>query len=178
MCGRFQASSSPAELARCFKTTGPLPNVQQRYNAAPGQHLPIVLCGPETGKRRLVTLRWGLIPSWAGDVKVAYSMFNAMAETVATKPAFRDAFKSRRCLVPADAFYEWKKLDAETKQPYRFIIRDGSSTVLPRSSPITSTSPSSKAHQKSGPFAPPALPGLNARTTLSDSRQSRRLSRR
>jgi putative SOS response-associated peptidase YedK len=126
MCGRFQASSSPAELARCFKTTGPLPNVQQRYNAAPGQHLPIVLCGPETGKRRLVTLRWGLIPSWAGDVKVAYSMFNAMAETVATKPAFRDAFKSRRCLVPADAFYEWKKLDAETKQPYRFIIRDGS----------------------------------------------------
>ncbi len=128
MCGRFQASSSPAELARCFNTTGPVPNLQQRYNAAPGQHLPIVLRGPETGKRRLAALRWGLIPSWAGDVKVAYSMFNAMAETVATKPAFRDAFARRRCLVPADAFYEWKQLDADakTKQPYRFIMRGGS----------------------------------------------------
>jgi putative SOS response-associated peptidase YedK len=126
MCGRFQASSSPAELARWFNTTGPVPNLQQRYNAAPTQTLPIVLRGPETGKRRLAALRWGLIPSWAGDVKVAYSMFNAMAETVATKPAFRDAFKSRRCLVPADAFYEWRKLDANTKQPYRFVVADGS----------------------------------------------------
>jgi len=126
MCGRFQASSSPAELARWFNTTGPVPNLQQRYNAAPTQALPIVLRGPETGKRRLAALRWGLIPSWAGDVKVAYSMFNAMAETVAIKPAFRDAFKSRRCLVPADAFYEWQKLDANTKQPYRFVLAGGS----------------------------------------------------
>src|SRR5258708_359317 len=128
MCGRFQASSSPAELARWFKTTGPVPNVQQRYNAAPGQHLPIVLRGAETGKRRLVTFRWGLIPGWATDAKIGYSTINAMAETVAIKPAFRDAFARRRCLVPADGFYEWKQLDADakTKQPYRFIMRDGS----------------------------------------------------
>ena len=62
MCGRLQASCSPAELARWFKTTRPVPDVQQRYNAAPGQHLLIVLRGAETGKRRLVTLRWGLTP--------------------------------------------------------------------------------------------------------------------
>src|SRR5260221_14792102 len=130
MCGRFQASSSPAELARWFNTTGPVPNVQQRYNAAPTQTLPIVLRGAETGKRGLAALRWGLIPSWAGDVKVAYSMFNAMAETVAIKPAFRDAFKSRRCLVPADGFYEWKQLDATTKQPYRIAMADSSPMAL------------------------------------------------
>ena len=127
MCGRFQATTSPAELARWFKTTGPLPNLQPRYNGAPGQHLPIVLRGPETGRRRLVALRWGLIPYWAKDAEIAYSTINAMAETVTIKPAFRDAFKRRRCLVPADGFYEWKKLDdAETKQPYRFIMRGGS----------------------------------------------------
>jgi putative SOS response-associated peptidase YedK len=125
MCGRFQASSSPAELARWFKTIGPLPNVKQRYNAAPAQDLPIVLRDPESGERRLEALRWGLIPSWAKDVKIFYSTINAMAETIATAPAFRDAFKSRRCLVPADGFYEWKKLDANTKQPYRFAMTDG-----------------------------------------------------
>jgi len=99
MCGRFQASSSPAELVRWFETTGPVPNLQQRYNASPGQHLPIVLRGAETGKRRLVALRWGLIPAWAKDAKIGYSTINAMAETVAIKPAFRDAFARRRCLV-------------------------------------------------------------------------------
>jgi putative SOS response-associated peptidase YedK len=126
MCGRFQASSSPAELARWFKTTGPLPNAQQRYNAAPGQHLPIVLRGPETGRRRLAALRWGLIPYWAKDAKIGYSAINAMAEAVAIKPTFREAFKSRRCLVPADGFYEWQKIDSKTKQPYRFVMADGS----------------------------------------------------
>jgi putative SOS response-associated peptidase YedK len=128
MCERFQASSSPAELVRWFETTGPAPNLQRRYNAAPGQHLPIVLRGPETGKRRLVALRWGLIPAWAKDAEIGYSTINAMAETVATEPAFRDAFACRRCLVPADGFYGWKQLDADgkTKQPYRFIMADGS----------------------------------------------------
>jgi putative SOS response-associated peptidase YedK len=126
MCERFQATTSPAEIARLFKTTGPLPNARPRYNAAPKQNLPIVLRGPETGKRRLVALRWGLIPCCAENSKIAYSTINAVAETVATKPAFRDAFKSRRCLVPADGFYEWKKVDAKTKQPYRFVMADGS----------------------------------------------------
>jgi putative SOS response-associated peptidase YedK len=125
MCGRFQSTTSPAELARLFTTTGPLPNTTPRYNAAPTQDLPIVLHGPGTGKRRLVALRWGLIPFWAKDAKIGYTTINAMAETVAITRAFRDAFKSRRCLVPADGFYEWKKVDAKIKQPYRFAMADG-----------------------------------------------------
>jgi putative SOS response-associated peptidase YedK len=125
MRGRFQASSSPAELARWFKATGPAPNMRQRYNAAPTQDLPVVLRDPASGERRLEALRWGLVPFWAKDAKIAYSTINAMAETVATKPAFRDAFKSRRCLVPADGFYEWKKLADKAKPPYRIVMRDG-----------------------------------------------------
>jgi putative SOS response-associated peptidase YedK len=105
-------------------------NVQQRYNAAPGQHLLIVLRGSQAGKRRLVTLRWGLIPFWAKDAKIGYSTINAMAETVATKPAFRDAFKSRRCLVPADGFHEWQQLDAKTKRPHRIVMTDGPSANI------------------------------------------------
>src|SRR5258708_12906454 len=124
MCERFQSTTSPAELARLFTTTGPLPNTTPRYNAAPTQDLPIVLHGPGTGKRRLAALRWGLIPFWAKNAKIGYTTINAMAETVATTRAFRDAFKSRRCLVPADGFYEWKKVDAKTTQPYRFAMAD------------------------------------------------------
>ena len=125
MCGRFQATTSPAELARLFKTIGPLPNTAPRYNAAPTHDLPVVLRGPGTGQRRLVALRWGLIPFWAKDATSGYTTNNAMAETVATTRAFRDAFKSRRCLVPADGFYEWKKVGANIKQPYRFAMADG-----------------------------------------------------
>jgi putative SOS response-associated peptidase YedK len=84
-----------------------------------------VLRDRDSGERRLETLRWGLIPYWAKDPKIGYTTINAMAETVATKPAFREAFKSRRCLVPADGYYEWKKLNAKTRQPYRFCLADG-----------------------------------------------------
>src|SRR6185437_14394062 len=126
MCGRFQASRSPAEIARWFKTTGPLPNIRRRYIAAPTQDVLIVLRNPESGERRLEALRWGLIPFWAKDVKIFYSTINATAENVATEPAFRDAFRRQRCLVPADGFYEWQKRDGNTKQPYRIVMADGS----------------------------------------------------
>jgi putative SOS response-associated peptidase YedK len=126
MCGRFHASTSPAELARWFKTIGPVPNMQQHYNPAPTQDLPVVLRDRETGERRLEALRWGLIPFWAKDAKIGFSTINAKAETVATAPAFRDALRSHLCLEPANGFYEWKKLDAKTKQPYRFVLADGS----------------------------------------------------
>jgi putative SOS response-associated peptidase YedK len=126
MCERFQASTSAAELARLFKTTGPLPNLRQRYNASPTQDLAVVLRDRDSGERRLEALRWGLIPSWAKEAKRSYSMINAMAETVASTTAFHDAFKSRRCLVPADGFYEWKTMDGRRpKQPYRFAMTDG-----------------------------------------------------
>jgi putative SOS response-associated peptidase YedK len=125
MCGRYQPSSSAEEIARWFTTTGPLPNTRPRYNAAPTDSHPVVLRDWDSGERRLETLRWGLIPFWAKDGKIGYSTINAKAETVAVAPAFREAFKSRRCLVPADGYYEWKKLDAKTKQPYRFCLADG-----------------------------------------------------
>src|ERR1700757_3605515 len=80
MCGRFQASRSAEEVARWCKTTGPLPNLRQRYNAAPTQDLGVVLRDKESGERRLEALRWGLIPFWANDAKIAYSTINAMAE--------------------------------------------------------------------------------------------------
>jgi putative SOS response-associated peptidase YedK len=126
MCGRFLASKSPEEVARWFKATGPIPNTRPRYNAAPTQNLLTVLRDPESGERRLEPLRWGLIPFWAKDAKIAYSTVNAMSETVASKPAFREAFKSRRCLVPANGFYEWKKLDEKSKQPFCIGMADGS----------------------------------------------------
>jgi hypothetical protein len=70
-------------------------------------------------------MRWGLVPYWAKDIRVGFSTINAMAETIDTKPVFREAFKRRRCLVPVEAYYEWKKLDAKTKQPYAFALAEG-----------------------------------------------------
>jgi putative SOS response-associated peptidase YedK len=96
-----------------------IPLFEPRYNVAPTQLVPAVR--QEDGKRRLVTLRWGLIPSWAKDAKIGYRLINARADTVAAKPSFRSAFKRRRCLVPADGFYEWKR-SGTLKQPF-FIHR-------------------------------------------------------
>lgn len=96
MCGRFIISKGAADLARWFGTTGPLPNSRARYNAAPSQDVAVVRYDAETKERTLDTLRWGLIPFWAKEAKVGYTMINAKAETVAEKPAYREAFKSRR----------------------------------------------------------------------------------
>jgi putative SOS response-associated peptidase YedK len=126
MCGRY-VISSPAETIRdLFEAMGPLPNLRPRYNVAPTDPVPVVLLDRETKARKLDTLRWGLIPYWAKDIKIGATMINAKAETVAEKPAFREAFQSRRCLIPADAFYEWQKLDAKTKQPYAIVMKERS----------------------------------------------------
>ena len=78
-----------------------------------------------TGNRDLAVARWGLIPDWAKDIKIGYSTFNARCEDVENKPAFREAFKRRRCLIPLDGFYEWKKLGPKDKQPYAIALKDG-----------------------------------------------------
>ena len=75
-------------------------------------------------------MRWGLVPYWAKNIKVGFSTINAMAETIDTKPVFREAFRRRRCLVPVEAYYEWKKLDAKTKQPYAFALTEGGFMAL------------------------------------------------
>ena len=96
-----------------------------RYNIAPTQPVLIIRQNPKEPRRKLSLVRWGLIPSWAKDASGAAMMINARSETAAIKPAFRDALKSRRCLVPADAFYEWQRT-GKTKQPFCFEVNEGS----------------------------------------------------
>jgi len=100
-----------------------MPFFAPTYNAAPQSTQPVVRLDRDTGKRAVSLLRWGLIPFWARDAKFGYTTINARAEEVASKPAYREALKKRRCLVPADAFYEWQKIDAKTKKPFAIALR-------------------------------------------------------
>ena len=104
--------------------SGGLPNAPPHYNGAPGQDYLIARSHPETKDTTLDLIRWGLLPSWAKDQKIAWKLINARAETVATASAFRKAFAKRRCLVPGDGFYEWKKVGKE-KRPYLIAMADG-----------------------------------------------------
>jgi putative SOS response-associated peptidase YedK len=128
MCGRYSITTAPEAMRRLFKFTNDTPNLRPNYNAAPTQILPVVRLN-EAGERELVTLKWGLVPFWAKDAKIAYSTINARAETVAEKPAFRAAFKKRRCLVPAGGFYEWQAT-GDHKQPYRITMKDGETFAM------------------------------------------------
>ena len=121
VCGRY-ARFTPAEIyARLFDAEGTVA-LAPRYNVAPSQPVLAARNGP-SGARELVTLRWGLVPFWAKEPKSGYSTINARAETVAAKPAFRQAFRNRRCLIAADGFYEWKRTKGR-KQPYFIRLRD------------------------------------------------------
>ncbi len=106
MCGRFTLTRSAAEVAAHFGLE-PLPELAPRFNVAPTQQVPIVRVR-SSGERVLEPRRWGLVPSWAKDPSVGARMINARVESAATRPAFRDALRLRRCLVPADGFYEWQ----------------------------------------------------------------------
>jgi putative SOS response-associated peptidase YedK len=122
MCGRFALYSDPFTLARRFEADAH-PELSPRYNVAPSQNIPIVR--DEGEKRRFALARWGLIPHWAKDMKIGYSTINARAETVASKPAFRNAFRHRRCLIPADGFYEWQVIPgSKIKQPWFIVLVD------------------------------------------------------
>ena len=100
------------------------------YNVAPQSTQPVVRLSRDNGRREFALLRWGLVPFWSKDAKSAYSTINARAEEAASKPAFREALKKRRCLVPADAFYEWQKIDAKTRRPYAFALKSGEPYAL------------------------------------------------
>lgn len=106
MCGRFERSSPLEVLKAEFRVAQSAADLPPRYNIAPSQEILIL---NDEGRRQFVTCRWGFLPSWARDPSIGSRMINARAETVATKPAFRSAFKKRRCLVVADGFYEWQK---------------------------------------------------------------------
>ncbi len=119
MCGRFTLQTPNESLSKLFDGLR-FPKLSPRYNIAPTQNV-VSVRQSITGNNEVAMLRWGLVPFWAKDLKAGARMINARSETAATKPSFRAAFKSRRCLVVADGFYEWKKVGKE-KQPY-YITR-------------------------------------------------------
>jgi len=123
MCGRYALNSTPQKLKQRFGAEPP-PDLRPRYNVAPTQEVPIVR--REGEDRRFALVRWGLVPSWAKDAKFGgYSTINARAETVANKPAYRSAFRHRRALIPADAYYEWQaEAHAKLKQPWAIALKD------------------------------------------------------
>jgi putative SOS response-associated peptidase YedK len=129
MCGRFTNVMTWRELVTLYRITEERPavNFPARYNIAPTQEVPVVRLDA-AGARDLVMLRWGLVPAWAPDLETGYSTINARAETVDTKPAFRDAFRRRRCLVPASGYYEWKATESG-KQPIYFTPAEGEATT-------------------------------------------------
>lgn len=122
MCGRFSQGTSARMLAELFQLAD-IPSWTPRYNIAPTQLVPTVVLTSDHPSRQFRTWRWGLIPSWAKDPTIGSRMINAQAETAATKPAFRAAFRRRRCLVLADGFYEWQQL-GRRKQPFHVRMRD------------------------------------------------------
>ena len=124
MCGRYSLTT-PMEAVRQLFNFPERPNLAARVNIAPSQEVAAVRLGAgRVATRHLVALRWGLIPSWAKEPGIGNRMINARAETLAEKPAFRAAFRRRRCLIPADGFYEWKT-ERGRKQPYRITLKDG-----------------------------------------------------
>ncbi len=125
MCGRFFLQRDPAGLARYFETVNATPNHAASWNIAPTQDSLVVRRHPETGERHLDLLRWGLVPRWAKDTSEAARLINARADGVMEKPSFRDAFLKRRCLVPMDGFYEWKRAEDGSKQAYAVALSDG-----------------------------------------------------
>lgn len=121
MCGRFTLFTDPEHLAERFQASLPADELRPRYNAAPTQQLPVIL---NDGPPAIQLLQWGLVPFWAKDPAIGSRMINARCETLTEKPAFRTAFKKRRCLVLADGFYEWQKTP-DGKQPMRITLAAG-----------------------------------------------------
>jgi len=130
VCGRYVLTTPGEVLAQIFETAPPpeetLAAIVPRYNISPTQTVPIVrLSSAAATTRELALVQWGLVPHWAKDPAIGNSLINARAETAAEKPSFRDAMKRRRCLIPADGFYEWKKL-GKGKQPFLIRMQGGS----------------------------------------------------
>ena len=122
MCGRFARYSLSRELERYFNAHPPSFEIQPNYNVVPTQEIPVVVL--QEDERHIRKRHWGLVPFWAKDISIGSRMINARAETITSKPAFRAALKQRRCLIPANGFYEWQG-KAGSKQPYYFHLPSG-----------------------------------------------------
>ena len=121
MCGRYSLTASLQELAQRFEFDSEPEGFVSRYNVSPTQQVLTVVGGEA---RKAGFMRWGLIPSWSKDGPSSRPLINARAETVAEKPSFRGPLKNKRCLVPADGFYEWQKV-GDAKRPMRIVMRSG-----------------------------------------------------
>jgi putative SOS response-associated peptidase YedK len=127
MCGRYRLGAGRKAFQKYFGTADRVDeDLAPRYNIAPTQIVPTIRQDVHEPRRELTLMRWGLVPNWAKDATAGYKMINARSETITLKPAFSEPFKKRRCLIPADGFYEWQRLDAKTKQPYAFLLADES----------------------------------------------------
>jgi len=124
MCGRYRLSRRKQILEEYFDTAPWDDDWNPRYNIAPTQPVPVIRQHPKEPVRQISLMKWGLIPNWARDASIATSTINAKSEAAATRPAFRDPLKFRRCLIPADGFYEWKR-SGTSKQPYCFEVNEG-----------------------------------------------------
>jgi putative SOS response-associated peptidase YedK len=123
MCGRFTNAAKPKEIEKEFAVRVSKEELfKPRYNIAPTQIIPAVL--ESDGERLVSGLKWGLIPHWSKDDSFASKLINARAETLSEKPSFRDAFKKKRCIIPATGFYEWDKKSSGVKQPFYFHLKD------------------------------------------------------
>ncbi|OGC91526.1 MAG: hypothetical protein A2142_03765 [candidate division Zixibacteria bacterium RBG_16_48_11] len=122
MCGRFTLTMLIAELEKRFFIDEIMASIQPRYNIAPTQNVAVIIKKENPG-RVLTDMRWGLIPAWADDPKIGSRMINARVETVAEKPSFKRLLGQKRCLIPADSFYEWKK-NGKSKTPIRIMLKD------------------------------------------------------
>ncbi|GAA4255235.1 SOS response-associated peptidase [Dactylosporangium darangshiense] len=129
MCGRYATSRSNADLSALFEATDDSDGLEPDYNVAPTDPVPIVRVSQSAGARVLNTARWGLVPAWAKDPKVGARMINARVETVATSNAFAQSFARRRCLVPADGWYEWVRT-GDNKQPYFMTLGEDEPCVF------------------------------------------------
>jgi len=124
MCGRFVAATPPADIARYFEAEAPEAALEPNYNVAPTNDVYVVMSDGRT--RRVAPMHWGLVPRWAKDPSIGNRMINARAETLATKNAYKSAFAERRCLLPADGFYEWKPVPGQKrKQPMYMSSANG-----------------------------------------------------
>jgi len=121
MCGRFVITSSIEVIADEFSISNPSINIKPSYNISPSQNI-LAIINQES--RKLITCKWGFIPSWAKDSAIGHKMINARAETLSSKPAFKSAYKKQRCLIVADGFYEWKKTE-KGKVPYYIHLKSG-----------------------------------------------------
>jgi len=131
MCGRFARRSTQEVLADWFGINlEEMPWFVPSFNIAPQSVQPILRMNADSSGRECALARWGLVPSWAKDPKIGFSTINARAEEAASKPAFREAMKKRHCLIPADAFYEWQRLEGKSRNPHAIALASGEPFAL------------------------------------------------